>query len=58
LGKAEKKLKTVERKVIREKKMKTIAEEEEIREENSRVREWTEKDDDEIDNIIDPYYEL
>ena len=58
MGKAEKKLKTVERKVIREKKMKTIAEEEEIREENSRVREWTEKDDDEIDNIIDPYYEL
>jgi len=33
----------------------TIAEEEEIRKESSGVREWTEKDDDEMGNMIDPY---
>jgi len=38
--------------------METIAEEEEIGKESSGVREWTEKDDDEMDNIMDPYYEL
>jgi len=38
--------------------MKTIPEEEEIEEENSGVREWTEEDDDEIGNMVDPYYEL
>jgi len=40
------------------KKIETIAEKEEIREENLGVRKWTEKDDDKIDNIMDPYYEL
>jgi len=39
LEKAGKKLETVKRKAIREKKMKTIIEEEEIKEKNSGVRE-------------------
>jgi len=34
----------------------TIPEEEE--KEKSGVREWTEEDEDEIGNMIDPYYEL
>jgi len=35
-----------------------ILEEEEIEEKKSGVREWTEKDDDKIGNMIDLYYEL
>ena len=38
--------------------MKTILEEEEIKEKKSGVREWTEEDEDEMDNMVDPYYEL
>jgi len=38
--------------------MKTILEEEEIEEEKSGVREWTEEDDDEMGNMIDPCYKL
>jgi len=38
--------------------MKTIPEEKEIEEEKSGVREWTKEDDDEMGNIIDPYYKL
>jgi len=38
--------------------MKTILEEEEIEEEKSGVREWTEEDNNEMGNIADPYYEL
>jgi len=38
--------------------MKTIPEEEETKEEESGVREWTEEDDDEMENMVDPYYEL
>jgi len=38
--------------------MKTIPEEEEIKEEKSGVREWTEEDDNEMGNIADLYYEL
>jgi len=38
--------------------METIVEEEEIREENSGVREWTEEDDNEMGNMIDLCYEL
>jgi len=38
--------------------MKTIPEEEEIEEEKSEVREWTEEDDDEMGNMTDPYYKL
>ena len=38
--------------------MKMIPEEEEIEEEKSGVREWTEEDDNEIGNMADPYYEL
>jgi len=33
-------------------------EEEEIEQENSGIREWTEEDDDEVENMVDPYYEL
>jgi len=32
--------------------------EEEINQENSGVREWTEEDEEEIDNMVDLYYEL
>jgi len=38
--------------------MKTIPEEEEIEEENLGNREWTEEDENEMGNMIDPYYEL
>jgi len=38
--------------------MKTILEEEEIEEKKSKVREWTEEDNDEMGNMADPYYEL
>jgi len=38
--------------------MKMILEEEEIREEKSGVREWTEENDDEMGNMIDLCYEL
>jgi len=38
--------------------MKMIPEEEEIEEEKSGVREWTEEDDNKIGNMADPYYEL
>jgi len=38
--------------------METIKEEEEIEEEKSGAREWTEKDDNEMGNMVDPYYEL
>jgi len=38
--------------------MKTIPEEEEIEEEKSGVREWTEEDNDKMGNMVDPYYEL
>jgi len=39
--------------------MKTIPEEkEEAEEEKSRVQEWTEEDEDEMGNMVDPYYEL
>jgi len=38
--------------------MKTILEEEEIKEEKSGVREWTEENDNEMGNMADLYYEL
>ena len=38
--------------------MKTIPEEEEIEEENSRIREWMEEDDNEMGNMMDLCYEL
>ena len=39
--------------------MKTIKkEEEEIEQESSGLKEWTEEDDNEMGNICDPYYEL
>jgi len=43
---------------IRRGTMKTIPEEEEIKEEESGVREWMEEDDDKMGNMVDPYYEL
>jgi len=38
--------------------METIVEEEEIKEENSRVREWMKEDDNEMGNMMDPCYKL
>ena len=38
--------------------MKTILEEEETEKEKLGVREWTEEDNDEMGNMVDPYYEL
>jgi len=47
------------KKLVRRGTMKTILEEEEeVEEEKSRVREWTEEDEDEMGNMMDPYYEL
>ena len=38
--------------------METIKEEEEIEQESSGLKEWTEDDDDKMGNIYDPYYKL
>jgi len=39
--------------------METIKEEEEeTKQENLGIREWTEEDNDKIRNMVDPYYEL
>ena len=38
--------------------METIIEKEEMKKENSGVREWTEEDNDEMGNIMDPCYKL
>ena len=43
---------------MRRETIKTILEEEEIEKEKSGVREWTEEDDNEIDNMMDLCYEL
>jgi len=46
------------RRPVRRGTIKTIPKEEEVKEEKSGVREWTEEDEDEIGNMVDPYYEL
>jgi len=38
--------------------MKTILEEEEVKEEKLGVREWMEEDEDEMGDMVDTYYEL
>jgi len=38
--------------------METIDKEEEIKQKNSRVREWTEEDNNKMSNMVDPYYKL
>ena len=38
--------------------METIKEEEEIEQESSGLKEWTEEDNNEMENICDPYYKL
>jgi len=38
--------------------MKMIPEEEVIEEENSGIQEWTKEDNNEMDNLVDPYYEM
>ena len=43
---------------MKRKIMKTILEEKESKEEKLGVREWTKEDNDKMDNMIDPYYEL
>ena len=45
-------------KQARGRKIETIEEEEEIEEEKSGVREWTEEDDNKISNMVNPYYKL
>jgi len=48
-----------EKRVKGQKTMEMIKEEEEeIEQENSRLREWTEKDDNKMENICNLYYEL
>jgi len=47
------------KKPVRKGMMKTIPEEEDkVEEEKSEVREWIEKDEDKMGNMVDPYYEL
>jgi len=47
------------KKPVRRGMMKTILEEEEeVEEEKLGVREWTEEDEDEMGNMVDPYYKL
>ena len=58
IGKGQKGIGDDEKKSNQGKKMKTIAEEEEIKEKSSGVREWTKEDDNEIGNIMDLYYKL
>jgi len=43
---------------VRRETMKTIPEEEKIKEEKSGVKEWTEENNDEMGNMMDPCYEL
>jgi len=38
--------------------MEMITKEEEIKERESGVKEWTEEDDNKMGNMADPYYEL
>jgi len=48
-----------EKRAIEQRIIETIKEEEEeIEQENSRLREWIKEDNNEIGNIFDPYYEL
>jgi len=47
-----------DKKPMRKKTMKMIPENEEIEEEKLEIREWMEEDDDKMDNLVDPYYEL
>ena len=42
----------------RGKKMEIIAKEEEIEKKNLGAREWTEEDEEEMGNMVDPYYKL
>jgi len=46
------------RRPVRRETMKTIPEEEEVKEEKLGLRAWIEEDEDEIGNMVDPYYEL
>jgi len=38
--------------------LETIKEEEKTEQKNSEIRDWTKKDEEEISNMVDPYYEL
>jgi len=44
--------------MIRGKKMETIVKEEETKEENSGIREWTEENEEKMGNMVDSYYKL
>jgi len=43
---------------VKRETMKTIPEEEEIKEKKSGVRQWTEEDDNDMGNMVDLYYKL
>ena len=43
---------------MRKEMMKTILEKEEIEEEKSGIQEWMEEDNDDMGNMVNPYYEL
>ena len=38
--------------------LETIEEEEEIKQKKPEIRKWTEENEEEMGNIVDPYYEL
>jgi len=38
--------------------LETIKEEEEIKQKKPEIREWTEENEEEIDNMVNPYYKL
>jgi len=38
--------------------LETIEKEEETEQKNSEIREWTKEDEEEMGNMVDPYYEL
>ena len=42
----------------RKRKIEMITEKEEIEEKNMEVREWMEEDNNEMGNMVDPYYKL
>ena len=46
------------RRPVRKETMKIILEEEEVKEEKLEVREWTEEDEKEIGDMVNPYYEM
>jgi len=38
--------------------LETIEEEEEIKQKKPKIKEWTEEDEEEMGNIVEPYYKM